>query len=116
MIKLDAQFVTTVTTSLGGVVTESVTDTLFVQSVSLDFVSGTINALVQRGQGGASGSAPFSATMDPVALTVQSNGVFTSNDGSWSGTVPGFAAFWTQLKATFDSFILASGEVTGAEF
>lgn len=107
MIKLDAQFVNTVTNSLGGVVTEVVTDTLFVQSVSIDFVAGTINAIVQRGQGN------FFPNMAPLCITVQQNGSFQSLDGAWSGEVPSFAAFFAQLKATFDGFILASGVVDG---
>lgn len=112
MIKLDSEFVTTVTRSLGGQSSETVTDTLFISNVQLDFQSNTLQATIRRGnlQSGA-----FGDTMDPVVVTVNGTGVFSSDDGTWAGSLPQAAALIEQLRETFDQFILLSGHVTGTQ-
>ena len=109
MIKLDATYVTSVSTTLAGATVTTTTDELFVQSVSIDFLTGQMLAIVQRGTG-----TPFSANMAPLRITVNPDGTFASLDGSWSGSVSAAPALVAQLKATFDQFILASGKVTGS--
>jgi hypothetical protein len=110
MILLNAQYVTTVTTTVGGATQTLTTDTLFVSSVRLDFQAGIIYATVQRG----TGSNPFAANMDSLEITVNPDGAFCAADGSWSGTISGgISSLISSLKSQFDQMPLASGEVTG---
>ena len=108
MIKLDAAYITTVQSTLGGVTQTVATDTLFVQSVRIDFSTGALYAAVLRGSG-----TPFTTNMPVLEICVNPDGSFISTDGSWSGTVAAAPTLVAQLKATFDQFILASGKVTG---
>jgi hypothetical protein len=110
MIKLDAAYITTVQSTLGGQTQTTTTDELFVSSVRIDFTTGALYATVQRGTG-----TPFVANMDALEICVNPDGSFISTDGSWTGTVSSAPALVTQLKSTFDQFILASGKVTGTE-
>src|SRR6202035_1520854 len=110
MIKLNADYITTVKTMLGLAVADVVTtDTLFVSNVNIDLATGTIYATIQRGTG-----TPFVSNLDPVKLTLNHDGTFVSADGMWNGNIgPAAAAIIASLKAQFDAFILASSKVTG---
>lgn len=113
MIRLDAQFQTTVQILSGGTVVNSVTtDTLLVSNVQIDFQQGVLHADIQRGSvvGGA-----FVANYPPVRVKVKDDGSFISDDASWHGTLPGLAQLMNQLKSEFDQFILSSGFVTGTQ-
>jgi hypothetical protein len=113
MIKLNADYITTVKTMLGLSVADIVTtDTLFVSRVDIDLASGTLYATIQRGTG-----TPFVPNLDPVQLTLNSDGSFVSTDGMWNGNIgPAAGAIIASLKAQFDEFILASSKVTGTAF
>ncbi len=112
MIKLDAQYQTTVQTLSGSTVTSSVvTDTLLISNVQIDFVAGKITADILRG----SSDGGFTPNASPVHIVVQSDGSFASADGSWQGTLSSMPAFLAQLKQAFDGFVLSSGLITGSE-
>jgi hypothetical protein len=109
MIKLDTAFVTSVTNTMGGQSQSTVTDTLFVSSVRIDFTTGAIYALILRGTG-----TPFVANMEPLDICVNPDGSFTTADGStWTGNVASAPQLVAALKEQFDGFILASGKVSG---
>lgn len=110
MIKLDAAWTTTVQETLGdNVISQSVTDTLFVTNVNIDFEARTLSAVIKRGTGN------FTENLAQVHLVVNPDGTFYSTNDTWAGSVPGVPNLLDQLKATFDGFILASGLVTGTE-
>ncbi len=112
MIKLDSQFVTTVQTSLGGQTQTTLTDTLFVSDVRLDFTSGAIYATIARG---SVVDGQFTANMQPSQIVVNPDGSFISDDGLYNGTLGAATQLVAQLKATFDQFVLSSGKVTGTQ-
>ncbi len=111
MIKLDAAFITTDTTTMGEVTQVTATDTLQVSSVTIDLRAGELHATVLRGTLDQMGT--FKPTMASLEILVKADGSFVSTDGSWSGAVAAAPALVAQLKATFDQFILLSGSVTG---
>jgi hypothetical protein len=111
MIKLDAAYVTTVQKTLGGVSQTTTTDTLFVSDVRIDFTTGAMYATIRRGTG-----TPFANNMDILQITVNPDGSFISQDGTWQGSVASAPALVSSLKSQFDGFILASGKVTGTSF
>lgn len=114
MILLSPSFVTTVQSTLGtSVLSQTVTDTLYVQFVALDFLAGTITANIERG---TMVNGVFQPNMAATVVIVQPDGSFRSNDGNWAGTLGAQAAgLLAQLKATFDQFILAAGVVQGTQ-
>src|ERR1700728_403965 len=109
MILLNAPYVTTVTTALGGQSQVVTTDTLFVSEVKLDFESGKIYATIQRGTG-----SPFVANMPPLKVGVNPDGSFWASEGSWAGAISGgISALLSSLQSQFDQMLLASGAITG---
>jgi hypothetical protein len=110
MILLAVVDVTSIQTTMGSVTKTITTDTLFVTDVRIDFTTGAMYTTIQRGTG-----SPFVANMDPLEICVNPDGSFISTDGTWAGSVSSAPALVTQLKATFDQFILASGKVSGTE-
>ena len=112
MIHLEPQYVTSVSKTMAGVTETIVTDTMFVQSVRIDFASGAIYAIILRG---TINGGQFVENMSPLEICVNPDGSFvqTNDVDGWSGTVAPAPALVAQLRATFDQFILASGEVTG---
>lgn len=111
MIKLNGTSITKVQTLQGDtVVAESITDTLFINEVRLDFAAGTLHANIRRGSG-----APFAENLPQLGITVDSNGNFQSSDGLWAGTIPNMGVFIAQLAAAFDQFVLTSGLIDGQE-
>lgn len=113
MIKLNTPYTTTVQHLSGTTVASSVvTDTLYVQDVRLDFSTGAMYATIQRG---TTVNGVFASNYPPLDVTVNPDGSFISSDGTWSGSVASAPGLVTQLKSTFDQFILASGAVTGTE-
>jgi hypothetical protein len=111
MIKLNTPFTTTVQYLAGTTVTSStVTDTLYVQDVRLDFSTGAVYATIARG---TITNGVFGSNYPSVTVTVNPDGSFISDDGKWSGTVPNIGTLIANLKTQFDQFILASGAVQG---
>ena len=108
MIKLDAPFVTTISRSIGGEEQVTITDTLFVSSVTLDFTTGTLLAVIQRGIG-----KPFFANMEEMVVKVNADGSFASLDNTWTGAVPAVPGVIASLRASFDQLLLSSGSLTG---
>lgn len=116
MIKLDPQFITTQQSTFDGSTSTTITDTLFVSNVSLDFTTGALYATIQRGTviQFDSNTSSFQSNFPSLQLTVNPDGSFMSNDGAWSGSLGGaVAGLVAALRAQFDQFILASGGVTG---
>ena len=111
MILLNGTSVTSVQTTAFGTVATTLTDTLFVSAVRIDFTTGAMYATVQKGTG-----TPFQQTMDAIQICVNPDGTFVSSDNLWVGLVASAPALVAQLKATFDQFVLSSGKVTGTEF
>lgn len=108
MILLDAADITTIQKTGPGVSETTTTDTLFISSVIIDLTTGAMYATIQRG-----GGNPFAANMDPLQITVNPDGSFISEDGTWSGSVASAPLLVASLRSQFDQFILASGKVTG---
>lgn len=110
MIKLNTQYQTSVTSTFDGQSTVTTTDTLFVSDVRLDFTTGAIYATIQKG---TVVNGEFQSNLTPTDVTVNPDGTFISQDGSWSGTISGVTTLVSSLKSQFDAFVLASGVVTG---
>ena len=112
MIKLAVDYQTTIQYLSGAKITGTVvTDTLYVQSVRLDFSTGAIYATIARG---AVVNGVFAQNYPSVDITVNPDGSFLSSDGTWVGSLGAQAAsLVSQLKTTFDNFILLSGQVQG---
>lgn len=115
MIKLDATFITTATTIMNGVTTTAITDTLRIAYVELDFNSGSVMALVERG---TLVNSVFVPNMDRLRIQLNPDGTFSSTDGTWKGAVPPAVVqgFIAQLAGAFQSFILGAGAITGTQF
>ena len=113
MIKLNTPYTTTVQYLSGNtVVSATVTDTLYVQSVSIDFSTGALYATIARGTVNDQGM--FGQNYPSLEVVVNPDGSFLSNDSTWRGSLGGnAAALIAQLRSTFDQFILASGSVSG---
>lgn len=114
MIKLDVPYTTTVQYLAGNTVVSSVTtDTLYVREVRMDFSTGSMYALIDRG---TVINGVFGSNYPSLEIIVNPDGSFTSPDGStWVGTVASSPALVAQLKTTFDQFLLASGKITGKQ-
>lgn len=112
MIVLDTPHTTTVQYLAGDkVVGSTVTDTLYVKQVTIDFNTGALYATLHRG---TIINGEFSQNYAPLDLVVNPDGSFSTTDGvSWVGQVDAAPQLVAQLKATFDQFILMSGKVTG---
>jgi hypothetical protein len=110
MIKLNSQFVTVINHTFGGQTQESeTTDTLFISSVRIDFTTGAMYAVIQRG---TVVNSVFTSNYPDLNMTVNPDGSFVS-DGGWNGSVAAAPALVAQLKSQFDQFILASGLIQG---
>lgn len=112
MIKLAAANQTTVQ-YLAGTTLESsvVTDTLYVESVNIDFTTGALYATIARG---TTVNGVFSQNYPSVSIVVNPDGSFVSSDDKWVGSLGGAAAsLVAQLATTFDNFVLAAGLVQG---
>jgi hypothetical protein len=112
MIKLATTNQTTVQYLSGtSVVNSTVTDTLFVQSVRLDFSTGAMYATIARG---ALVNGVFASNYPSVDIVVNPDGSFISSDSKWIGSLGAQASgLVAQLKSTFDNFVLAAGLVSG---
>lgn len=111
MIKLDTAYTTTISHTFGTTTVAATTDTLFVRSVTQDFTTGAMYATVQRGTVDATGK--FVSNYPDMQLTINPDGSFISQDGTWQGTVATAPTLVANLKTQFDQFVLASGKVTG---
>ena len=113
MITLNTPDVTTIQSNGPSGSVTTITNTLFVSSVTLDMTTGAIYATIQRG---ALLNGIFTPNFPTLQVTVNPDGSFISQDGTWSGSVGAIAAsLVASLKTQFDQFILASGAVSGAE-
>lgn len=93
------------------VVSSTVTDTLFVQSVRIDFSTGSLYATIARG---TLVNGVFSQNYPSVDIVVNPDGSFVSSDNKWEGNLGAQASsLVAQLKTTFDNFVLAAGLVSG---
>lgn len=93
------------------VVSSVITDTLYVQNVNLDFSTGAMYATIARG---IVVNGVFASNYPSVNIVVNPDGSFISNDGKWSGNLGATASnLVTQLKTTFDQFVLGAGLVQG---
>lgn len=110
MIHLDSNSVTTSTSTFNGVVTNTVTDTLFVSYVELGFESGSVCAMIQKG---TMVDGVFTPNMPQVRVDVAPDGSFHTSDGIWSGTIPNWAPTLASLRAPFDGLLLGVGLVQG---
>ena len=112
MIKLDAAYVTAVTSVFNGVTSTETTDTLRVSYAELDFVGGSFMAMVERGM---VVNGLFTPNLSKLRIQLNAGGTFASTDGSWKGTVPVEAVqgFVTGLISAFQAFVLGAGVVTG---
>src|ERR1035437_5090079 len=97
---------------MNGFVTNTVTDTLRVSYVEISFEAGSVMAMVQRG---TMVDGKFVSNMSQLRIQLNADGSFSSQDGTWTGSVPPqvAAGFVGQLKAGFDAFILGAGRVDG---
>jgi hypothetical protein len=113
MIVLDTPHTTTVQYLAGDkVVGATVTDTLYIRRVTIDFTTGALYATIDRGTVNADGE--FAQNYPSLDLVVNPDGSFSTADGvSWVGQVDAAPALVAQLKDAFDGFILMSGKVTG---
>ena len=114
MITLSTPYVTTTTATIAGQTQTSVTDTLFVSYVEINFTPAAIRAKIQRGHADSTG---FTANLSDVWVIVNPDGSFNSSDGSFSGAAGSLnvTALIAGLTAAFDGAILASGVVQGTE-
>ena len=55
----------------------------------------------------------FTPNQPQRRLDVRPDGTFTSQDGAWSGTLPGWTAAVAALSLSLDGLLLGSGVVTG---
>lgn len=113
MIKLNQTSSTTVQYLSGTTVTSStVTDTLYVQSVRIDFGTGALYATIARGTTDSNGH--FMQNYPSVDVVVNPDGSFVSSDDKWQGSLgPAASALVSQLQNTFDQFVLAAQLVSG---
>ena len=114
MIKLDTPYTTTVQYLSGSTVVDStVTDTLYVKKVALDFATGAMYATIARGTTDPV-TGVFESNYPDLDIVVNPDGTFISTDGtSWKGSVASAPQLVAQLAGEFDQFITASGSVTG---
>jgi hypothetical protein len=114
MITLGTPYITTTTSTLGGQTNTSITDTLFVSYVEINFNPASIRAKIQRG---TKVNGVFTPNIPDVWVNVNPDGSFTSTDGSFQGATGALnvAALSAGLTAAFDGAILGSGAVTGSE-
>lgn len=111
MIKLSGTSVTTIQYLSGtNVLNSAVTDTLYVQSVNIDFRTGALYATIARG---TVVNGVFEQNYPSVSITVNPDGTFISSDSKWAGTLANVSALVAQLKSQFDGFIVSSNLVTG---
>jgi hypothetical protein len=114
MIKLDIANQTTVQYLEGAtVVSSTVTDTLYVSEVRLDFTTGAIYATIHRGTTDPS-TGVFGDNYPALDIVVNPDGSFISSDGKWNGSLGAAVSnIMAQLQATFDQFVVASQAVVG---
>lgn len=109
MIKLSTPLVTTVVTSINGQSQSTVTDTLLISQIQIDFQRPTLRAGIQRG---TVVNGVFQPTMTPVNININRDGSFRSDDGSWSGTL-NLTALISSLAASFDSTLVQAMPAVG---
>ena len=114
MIKLDIPYTTTVQYLSGTtVVSSTLTDTLYVRTVTLDFSTGSMYATIARGTTNPT-TGVFESNYPELSIVVNPDGTFSTPDGiTWSGQVASAPQLVAQLATTFDQFVAASGSVTG---
>lgn len=92
------------------VISSTVTDTLYVKSVRLDFQTGAIYATIARG---TVVNGVFAENYPSVDIVVNPDGSFVSSDNKWKGNISSAGVLVSQLKTQFDQFILSAGLIAG---
>jgi hypothetical protein len=110
MITLSPASITTSTVVFNGVSSTTLTDTLLISYMELNFPTGSVTAMVQRG---TMVNGVFTPNQLQLRINVNSDGTFASQDGTWSGTLPNWAATYAALLLSFENLLLSSGLVTG---
>ena len=110
MITLSPASTTTSTAVFNGVSTVTTTDTLLISYMELSFPSGSVTAMVQRG---TMVNGIFTPNQSQLRINVNPDGTFASQDGTWSGILPNWAATYAALLLSFENLLLTSGLVTG---
>ena len=110
MIKLDASSTTTSTAVFNGVSTVTTTDTLLISYMELSFPMGSVTVMVQRG---TMVNGVFTPNLSQLRINVNPDGTFASQDGTWSGTLPNWAATLKVIAGQFDGLLLSAGLVSG---
>ena len=116
MIKLDTAFITTATSVMYGVTSVVITDTMRVSYVEIDFTSGSVMAMVERGTMVGS-PAVFTPNMEKLRVQLNADGTFASTNGALTGSIPVQIAngFLASLTAAFQAFVLGAGAVSGTQ-
>jgi hypothetical protein len=110
MIALETASQTAVTKTFGGVTVDVLTDTLFVSNIQLGNDGQFCVAIIQRG---TLAKGLFVSNMPDVRIVVSPDGSFSSDDGTWTGTIPNWPATLKQLAAPYDQLLLSTGLVQG---
>lgn len=110
MITLAAQDITSTAKMFNGTTLTTVTDTLFVSYIEINFASGTVVAMIQRG---TMVNGVFTVNYPTMRVDVAPDGTFQSQDGLWSGTIPNWTASLSAIAAPFDGLLLSSTVTSG---
>ena len=110
MITFDAVSIVTTAVTLNAITSTTTTDTLVISYVELSPPLGNAVVMVQQG---SVVLGVFTPNQPQRRLDVRPDGTFTSQDGAWSGTLPGWTAAVAALSLSLDGLLLGSGVVTG---
>lgn len=110
MITLATQDQTTLTTVFNGVTTTTLTDTLFVSYIEINFESGTVSAFIQKG---TIVNGDFVCNLPKIRVNVNPDGTFSSSDGQWTGTIPNWSPTLAALASPLDGLVTGAGLVSG---
>ena len=110
MITLNSVSIVTTAVTLNAITSTTTTDTLVISYVELSPPLGNAVVMVQQGTVVAS---VFTPNQPQRRLDVSPEGSFRSQDGAWSGTLPGWAPAVAALSLSLDGLLLGSGVVSG---
>lgn len=110
MITLNAASITTNTSVFNSKPTVTVTDTLLISYMELNFPAGSVTAMIQRG---TMVNGVFTPSQPQLRVNVNPDGTFASTDGQWTGTLPNWVATYAALALNFENLLLSAGLVAG---
>ena len=110
MIALSMQDQTTSTTVFNGQTTTTLTDTVFVSYIEINFESGTVSAFIQKG---TIVNGDFVCNLPKIRVNVNPDGTFSSSDGQWTGTIPNWSPTLAALASPLDGLVTGAGLVSG---